>query len=71
MKLARLYAAATPGHNRHETVESGGERRAGKYLPWNFTSLPNGAKVVLAFGMTLGRLEFFAVLVVITEEFWR
>jgi trk system potassium uptake protein len=37
----------------------------------NFTSLPDGAKVLLAFAMILGRLEFFTVLVVFTPDFWR
>lgn len=37
----------------------------------NFTSLPDGAKVLLAFAMILGRLEFFTVLVVFSRDFWR
>jgi trk system potassium uptake protein len=37
----------------------------------NFTSLPDGAKWLLAFGMLLGRLEFFTVLVVLSPAFWR
>jgi trk system potassium uptake protein len=37
----------------------------------NFTSLPDEAKWLLAFGMLLGRLEFFTVLVVLSPAFWR
>ena len=37
----------------------------------NFASLPDGAKWLLAFGMLLGRLEFFTVLVVLSPAFWR
>lgn len=37
----------------------------------NFAALPEGAKMVLAFAMILGRLEFFTVLVVLTRDFWR
>jgi trk system potassium uptake protein len=37
----------------------------------NFTSLPDGAKWLLVFGMLLGRLEFFTVLVVLSPAFWR
>ena len=35
-----------------------------------FTNLPDKAKVFLTFGMLLGRLEFFTVLVVFSREFW-
>jgi trk system potassium uptake protein TrkH len=37
----------------------------------NFTSLPDSAKWLLAFGMLLGRLEFFTVLVILSPAFWR
>jgi len=37
----------------------------------NFASLPDGAKWLLAFGMLLGRLELFTVLVLLTPKFWR
>jgi trk system potassium uptake protein len=37
----------------------------------NFASLPDGAKWLLSFGMLLGRLEFFTVLVVLSPAFWR
>ena len=37
----------------------------------NFASLPDGAKWILAFGMLLGRLELFTVLVLVTPRFWR
>jgi trk system potassium uptake protein len=37
----------------------------------NFTSLPDGAKWILAFGMLLGRLELFTVLVLLAPQFWR
>jgi trk system potassium uptake protein TrkH len=37
----------------------------------NFSSLPAAAKWVLAFGMLLGRLELFTVLVLLRAEFWR
>jgi len=37
----------------------------------NFASLPDAAKWVLAFGMLLGRLELFSVLVLLSPGFWR
>lgn len=37
----------------------------------NFSSLPDGAKVLLSIAMLLGRLEFFTVLVVFSRDFWR
>jgi trk system potassium uptake protein len=37
----------------------------------NFASLPDGAKWLLAFGMLLGRLELFTILVLLTPRFWR
>jgi trk system potassium uptake protein TrkH len=37
----------------------------------NFSSLPEGAKWVLSFGMLLGRLELFTVLVLLSPAFWR
>lgn len=37
----------------------------------NFAPLPDGAKVVLIFAMILGRLEFFALLVLLSPRFWR
>jgi trk system potassium uptake protein TrkH len=37
----------------------------------NFASLPPGAKWLLAFGMLLGRLEIFTVLIILTPAFWR
>lgn len=37
----------------------------------NFAALPNGAKWLLAFGMLLGRLEIFTVLIILTPAFWR
>ena len=37
----------------------------------NFAPLPDGAKWLLAFGMMLGRLELFTVLVLLTPRFWR
>lgn len=37
----------------------------------NFASLPDGAKCLLAFGMLLGRLEIFTVLILLTPAFWR
>ncbi|MGX1500812.1 trk system potassium uptake protein TrkH [Labrenzia sp. MBR-25] len=36
----------------------------------NFASLPDGAKWLLAFGMLLGRLEIFTVLVILDPSFW-
>jgi trk system potassium uptake protein TrkH len=36
-----------------------------------FTSLPDGAKWLLAAGMLLGRLELFTVLVLLSPVFWR
>ena len=37
----------------------------------NFKPLPDSAKWLLAFGMLLGRLEFFTVLVLFSPKFWR
>ena len=36
----------------------------------NFAAIPDGAKWLLAFGMLLGRLEFFTVLVLFSRRFW-
>lgn len=37
----------------------------------NFQSLPDGAKLLLALGMLMGRLEILPVLVLLLPEFWR
>ena len=37
----------------------------------NFASLPDGAKWLLSFGMLLGRLELFTVLILFMPRFWR
>ena len=37
----------------------------------NYASLPVAAKWLLCFGMLLGRLELFTVLVLFTPGFWR
>lgn len=37
----------------------------------NFSTLPDNAKWLLSFGMLLGRLEMFTVLVLLTPYFWR
>jgi len=37
----------------------------------NFSSLPDGAKWLLSFGMLLGRLELFTVLMLFVPQFWR
>ena len=37
----------------------------------NFGSLPDGAKWLLSFGMLLGRLELFTVLILFVPRFWR
>lgn len=37
----------------------------------NFSSLPDGAKWLLSFGMLLGRLELFTVLMLFVPRFWR
>jgi trk system potassium uptake protein TrkH len=37
----------------------------------NFSTLPGGAKWLLAFGMLLGRLELFTVLMLFLPRFWR
>lgn len=37
----------------------------------NFGSLPDGAKWFLSFGMLLGRLELFTVLILFIPRFWR
>jgi trk system potassium uptake protein TrkH len=36
----------------------------------NFVTLPDAAKWLLSFGMLLGRLELFTILVVLTPWFW-
>ena len=37
----------------------------------NYSTLPVLAKYIMMFGMILGRLEIFAVLVLFTKTFWR
>ena len=37
----------------------------------NFSDLPNLSKLSLSFGMLLGRLELFAVLVLFFPSFWK
>ena len=37
----------------------------------NFAPLPDGAKLLLAAGMLLGRLELFTILVLFSPSFWR
>ncbi len=37
----------------------------------NYQSLPDSAKAILSFAMLLGRLEFFAVLVILSPSFWK
>jgi trk system potassium uptake protein TrkH len=37
----------------------------------NFASLSDGSKWILCFGMLLGRLEIFTILVLLTPAFWR
>lgn len=37
----------------------------------NFATLPDAAKIAMAAGMMLGRLEFFTVLVLFSPAFWR
>ena len=37
----------------------------------NFSLLPDFSKWVLSFGMILGRLELFAILVLFLPSFWR
>ena len=37
----------------------------------NFASLTNTAKLTLAWGMLLGRLEFLTILVLFSRTFWR
>jgi len=37
----------------------------------NFSSLPDAAKWLLSFGMLLGRLELFTVLILFVPSFWR
>ena len=37
----------------------------------NFSSLPDPAKWVMSFGMLLGRLEIFTVLVMLNPGFWQ
>ena len=58
---ASLTALANVGPGLGEIVGPAG----------NFASLPDSAKWLLAFGMLLGRLELFTVLVLFTPAFWR
>jgi len=37
----------------------------------NFSQLPDFSKWVLSFGMILGRLELFAILVLFLPSFWQ
>lgn len=37
----------------------------------NFASLPDGAKILLCFGMYVGRLEMLTVYILLTVSFWR
>ena len=37
----------------------------------NFSSLPDSAKLLLAFAMILGRLEIFTILVIFDRGFWK
>ncbi len=37
----------------------------------NFSTLPDGAKIILLLAMILGRLEFFALLAILSRNFWR
>ena len=37
----------------------------------NYSDLPGFSKLVLSFGMLLGRLELFAVLVLFFPSFWK
>ena len=37
----------------------------------NFATLPDSAKLLLTFGMLLGRLELFTVLILLAPAFWR
>ena len=37
----------------------------------NYSDLPSFSKLILSFGMLLGRLELFAVLVLFFPSFWR
>ena len=37
----------------------------------NFSTLPDASKWILSFGMILGRLELFAILVLFLPSFWR
>ena len=41
------------------------------YPNGNFSQLPDFSKWVLSFGMILGRLELFAILVLFLPSFWR
>jgi trk system potassium uptake protein TrkH len=37
----------------------------------NFSTLPDGSKWLLSFGMLLGRLELFSILILFVPQFWR
>ena len=37
----------------------------------DYSGLPNFSKLILSFGMLLGRLELFAVLILFFPSFWK
>lgn len=37
----------------------------------NYSALTNSSKIALCFGMILGRLEFFTILVLFTRDYWK
>ena len=37
----------------------------------NFSTLPDASKWLLSFGMLLGRLELFSILILFVPQFWR
>ena len=61
MNIAHYDVAAFRGQGLGDVVGPAGTYKA----------LPDGVKWVLAFGMLLGRLELFTVLVLVLPSFWR
>jgi len=39
--------------------------------PISYAGIPDGAKIILAFAMVLGRLEALAIIALLNPEFWR
>jgi len=64
---ASATAIANVGPGLGDVVGPAGNFQTLSETPWR----SDAAKVLLTFGMLLGRLEFFAILVLLTPAFWR